>query len=332
MGIYNQYRDGYARESTFGTTAIANAAATTYLWGVLSEKVTHPNPKTKMIYRATGVNAQEVPDTYLWKSIFELTGMYAVGMQNGILLQAVMGYSSTAGPVGGVYTHTISAPTDGSKLDSFTIQHERTGTATNWAVQYLGCKIAGLVLDCNFEKKYLIAKVNWMAKKAIDPGFILNSSPSLPATANIAPYHFGSMSRTFDGNSIDGLTAMELGISPDLTPIFAHTWDAGSYTGQWLYDIIESPRKQYNLTMDVSPDSDDMWDELVSNGNTKNIVFTWTRSTNDYITATLTDCQFTSHEIITPKVGDALVERVECEPRSITFTAKDQIAGAQYGE
>lgn len=333
MGVYTQFKDGYARETVaYGTTAIANAAATTYLWGVISQKAVHPSPRTSILHRSPGVNAQEVPAGALWKKHFDLSGRYTVGMQNAVLLQAVMGYSATTGPVGSVYTHTIAPPTDGSLLDSFTIQHERTGTATAWSVQFLGCKVAALGLYCSFEDRYLMARTDWVAQKATDPGFQLAADPILPATATTAPYHFSNMTRTFDGNAMDGLTSMELTISPDLRAIFTHRWDTGVWTGDWLYQLIESPLKRYELTMDLSPDSDDMWDELVATGNTKDIVFTWTKSTNDYITATLTDCQFTSHEITTPEVGDSLIERVECVPRAISFSVKDTIPGAAYGE
>jgi type VI protein secretion system component Hcp len=99
-----------------------------------------------------------------------------------------------------------------------------------------------------------------------------------------------------------------------------------------LRSLIEGPRKNYKLTMDYHPTSDDLWDELVAQGNTKNVVFTWTRAAADYITATLTDCQVISHEIKTPEVGKALIETVEMEPRSVTFTVSDALAGSAYGE
>ena len=276
------------------------------------------------------MNAQEVPAGYLWKRAFELTGMYPVGLQNGILLWAALGASSTAGA--GPYTHTIGAPTDGSVLPSFTIQHERTGTATAWATQFTGCKVAGLTLTCSEEQKYLIGRVDWIAQKAADPAFVLDNDPTLPPTATTAPYKFAGMTRTYNAAAIDGLVSMELSIMPDLTPIRAHKWDAGTWTGQWLYSLIEAPRKQYRLTMHVVPDSDDMWDDAVSQAATSDIVFKWTKSTNDYIQITCTDCALTFHELDTPEVGDSLVDVVECEPRSLAIEVKDSIAGGYYGE
>ena len=331
---YTEFKDGYAIESsaaggTYGTSTII-AATQTYLWGVVSQKAVHPSPRTSVIYRATGALAQEVPATYLWKRQFDLTGMYAVGLQNGILLWAGMGKSTTAGA--GPYTHTIIAPDDGAQLPSFTIQHERTGTATDWASQFTGCKVANLTLTCGQESKYLIGRMDWIAQKAADPAFVLTNDPILPPTATISPYYFNGMTRTYNGASIDGLVDMELTISPDLTPVFAHKWDAGTWTGQWLHSLIEGTRKQYKLTLHLTPGSDDIWDDSVSQATTSDFVFKWTKSANDYIQITCTDCPIIYHELQTPEVGNTLIDVVECEPRSVTIEVKDMIAGGYYGE
>lgn len=338
---YTEFRDGYLRETTFGSSIITAAADQTYLWGVISQEAVYPSPSTDVIFRATGVHAQEVPDGKLWKGVFHLTsGMYAIILQNAVILQAVMGYSSTAGPVSGVYTHTIAPPTSGSLLPSFTIHHEKTGTATDWATQFMGCKVSNLALGCNWEFPVLHARIDWLAAQAQDPNLdgtnaMLTNDPTLPATATTTHYPFGGMTRTFDGNAIDGLTSMELSINTGLSPIFAHTWDTGTYTGRWADSFVEAPRKDYRLVMRYHPDSDDIWDELIATGNTKNIVFKWAKSTDDYIEATLTDVQVISHEIKTPTSGEALIEEVICEPRQVSFSVKDKIAGdaaGAYGE
>ena len=244
MGTYTQFKDGYAIESssaggTYGTSTIVQATQT-YLWGFISQKAVHPSPRTTIGYRAVGVGTAEVPATYHWKQFFDLQGMYAVGLQNGVPIWAALGGSATAG--GGPYTHTITAATS---LPSFTIQHERTGTATAWSTQFTGCKVAGLTLTCSSEQYYLIGRMDWIARKAEDPAFQLTNDPVLPPTATTAPYKFTGMTRTFNGASIDGLMSMELQIMPDLIPIRAHTWDSGTYTGQWLYNLIASSRRKY---------------------------------------------------------------------------------------
>lgn len=331
MGNYTAFKDGYAIEASYGSTAIANTNATTYLWGVMSQESIHPSPTTTINYRATGVNAYEVPAGEHWKSFFELSGMYGVAMQNGVLCWAAMGASSTTGT--DPYTHTITAPTDGSSLPSFTIQHERTGTATAWATQFLGCKIAGLHLTASFDQRILIAKVDWIAKKALDPGFTLTNDPALPATANTDPYHWGMLSlKTFNGVDMPGLTELDIFISPDFQIERAHTWDTGTYTGQWLRSLIESPRRTYKLTMTLHATNDDIWDDLVATTVTSDFVFKWARGTNDYIQVTLTDCPITRHDLITPEVGKISYSVVEAEPRSISVEVKDSIAGSAYGE
>ncbi len=341
MGNYTAFRDGYLRETTFGSSIITAAADQTYLWGIRSQEAAYPSPSTNVIYRATGVHAQEVPDGELWKGVFHLTsGMYAIILQNGVILQAVMGASTTvdAAPL---YTHTIVPPTDGSLLPSFTIHHEKTGTATDMATQFMGCKVSNLALGCNWEFPVLHARVDWLAAEAQDPNLggtnaMLTNDPALPATATATTYPFGGMTRTFDSNAIDGLTSMELSINPGLSPIFADTWDAGTYTGRWAHSFVESPRKDYRLVMRYHPDSDDLWDELIATGNTKDIVFKWAKSTDDYIEATLTDVQVISHEIKSPDPKKPeLIEEVICEPRQVSFEVKDTIAGdaaGAYGE
>jgi len=274
----------------------------------------------------------EVPATYHWKQFFDLQGMYPVGLQNGVPIWAAMGASSTgAGPP---YTHTITA---GTTVPSFTIYHERTGTATDWVTLFTGCKVAGLTLTCSEEQKYLIGRMDWIAQKAQDPNLdgtnaTLTADPALPATATTDPYKFAGMTRTFNGASIDGLISMELTISPDLSPIRAHKWDSGTYTGQWLYKLLESPRKKYHLKMELSPDSDDLWDSGVASTVTDDVVFKWTKSTNDYIQITCTDCPITYPELTTPEVGTSLVNVYELEPRSLSIEVKDSIAGGAYGE
>lgn len=340
MGNYTEFRDGYLRETTFGTSLITTAGDTTYLWGAISQEAVHPSPRTTINYRATGLNAQEVPAGELWKGVFDLSGMYAVGMQNGVLFEAVLGKSSTTddSPGAGFNTHVITPPDDGSLLSSFTIHHERTGTGTDWATQFLGCKIANLTITCGFEQKYLIGRVDWIAKKAEDPNLdgtnaMLTNDPALPATANTAPYSWNILTRTFDGNDIDGLTYLELSINPDLMANFVHKWDSGTYVGRWADSFIEGSRKRYELTMQYHPDSDDLWDELVATGNTKDIVFKWARhATNDLIEITLSDVQLVHHEVKSPTPGDTLIEEVVCEPRAVSVSVVDKLEGSDYGE
>lgn len=341
--VFTRFKDGYAREgaSTYGTTAIADTNATTYLFGVIGQTAVHPSPTTTIEYRATGVSAQEVPAGELWKGVFELTGMYPVGMQNGVLLQAVMGKSVTQDdtPSAGLYTHTITPPTavDGALplLPSFTIQHERTGTSSDWATQFLGVKVAALTLTCGFERRYLISKVDWIAKKAEKVAFTLTTDPELPTTENEGPFTFTNMTPTWDVDgtpaTIDGLTLMELSISPDFTVERAHTWDSGTYTGQWLRSLMEAPRKKYNLSMTYHPDNSVFFEELIATGNTKKITFKFTRTDTDYILLTLDDCQFKGHEMKTPELGVALSEIVKVEPRTVSFTVVDKITSTHYG-
>lgn len=341
MGVYKYWKDGYARETTSYaeqtagvSDVIPNAAATTYLWGVTCEEAKHPSPKTVMIYNATDVNKQEVTIGNAQKGAAELMGNYAVGMQNGIPIWYVMGGSTTAGG-GPPHTHVVAPPAAVAgvlpQLPSFAVQHERTGTATAWRTQYIGCKLLQLILTCGQDKPFLMGRMDWIAKKAAVVGFALTDNPILPATATEAPYHFNNMTKTFDGNDIAGLTHMEFKISPELTPLRGRTWDGATYTGRQLKQLIEGPRKIYTLTIRYSPTNSTLWEEAIATGNTKDIIFKWTKSADDYIEMTLTDCQLLHHEMVVPVEGE-LMEEVTIEPFGVSFDIRDSIAVAHYGE
>lgn len=341
MGAYTSFKDGYAFETTFGTSTITGAGDSAYLFGAISQKSVHPSPTTTLTYAPTAVNEQEVADGQFFKNRFELMGLYGVGMQNGVLINAVMGGSSTTGPVGGIYTHTIdTASATAGVLDllpSFVIHHERTGTATVWRAQFTGCKATSLTLVCGEDSKFLIGMVEWQAKKAQSVAFSLTNDPALPATANAGAFHFANMTRTYDSVAIDGLKNVELTINPDLAAIYTRRWDTGVDVSRYLKEFTEGTRKKYSLTMDYTPGSQTVWDALLTeysaDADLKDIVLKWSRdSSDDYIQATLTSCQVLQHPVDTPPAGEELLERVVVEPRSITFVVKDKLTGGSYGE
>jgi len=263
-----------------------------------------------------------------------LQGFYGMVLQNGIPIWAAMGASSTASSV-----HTITPTTDGSDLPSFTINHEQEGPATAEEYQFTGCKIDALTLvhDLNPDgPNMLMAQMDWMAMKAQD-GIALTTPPALPPTANSDPYV--NLTRTWDygsGNvAINGLKKVSIIIGNGLQPLYAHSYDGGTYTGQWPWRLHEAKRKEYRIVMDLHPITVErqLWDELISLSNTKELYFKWTRSTNDYIEVTATDCQVTEHELkSTGNNKEELVERVVIEPRALSFSVKDSIDGGYYGE
>lgn len=342
MGSYRECKDGYALETTWGTSAIPNTATQTYLFGLVGfETSEHPSPTTTINYPPTAVNTQEVAAGEPWKGPEDLTGMYPVGVQNGILLWAVMGKSSTAGA--DPYTHTITKAdaTAGvlGLLPSFTLHHERTGTASDWASHYLGCKVARLLLHCSAARSFLIARVDWMAKSAEKAAFTMTNDPVLPPTASASPYLFGNMTRTIYTNvsptspeTIDGLLEMELDINPVLSQLKTASWSAGVYDRSPTV-FLEGERKLYELRLKYSPNTSTLWEELLATSNLKDIVFKWTRSANDYIEITCADCMIRDHTQNTPSEDDTtIVDTVLIEPRSVTIEVKDSIAGGFYGE
>jgi hypothetical protein len=331
---YTQFRDGYKKETTPGTSIITAAGDTTYVFGAVSDESVHPSPVAVTRYTATGVNTKEVGAGLMWKDYYVIMGMYGLIMQNGILCWMAMGKSSTgAGPP---YTHTITPTTDGSAIPSFTINHEQRGSATNEEYQFMGCKVDSLALVHDLENApFLMAKVEMRGLKAQD-GIALTNDPSLPATANTDAYV--NLTRQWDVGgtpvNIDGLQRVEIHIANGLSPIYGKTWDTGTYTGMWPYQLLEAQRKQYKIVMNLHPNTIErrLWDSLISTTTAITSTFTWTRSANDYIKVTAVG-PVVEHELKTPKPGDALIEQVVIEPYDLDIEVKDSIIGTtNYGE
>jgi len=336
---YTAFKDGYAIEATYGTAAITTAGSTAYLPGLISQELRHPNPRWRTHHRAVGVGAYEVPAGAIWKSIESRIGTWQVVLQNGIPLWMAQGGSSTADdtPSAGYYTHTITA----DDLPSFTTYHERTGTGTDWVILYTGCMVGNLTLQCSQETLGLLATIDWVSQNAADPNLdgtnaTLTNDPALPATANTEPYLFSQLTRTWDygsGNvALDGLEDVKLTISPGLQVLMSHYWDSGTNKAHIPRGYYEAPRRDYQLEFIYHPENDDVWDALVSTSNAQEFYLKWTRDTKDYIAITCTDCQVIDHDTITPRTEDTLLERVIFEPRSLSISVVDQIAGGSYGE
>ena len=327
---YTQFRDGYKKEAIFRTSTVTDPAHDCNVFGAVSQESVHPSPVALMRYTPTGYNVKEVGAGLAWKAQFELRGMYGLTMQNGVILWAAMGKSSTAGVV-----HTITPTTDGSKLPSFTINHEQKGSATNEEYQFLGCTIDSLTLVYDLkDAPFLMAKVEWMAAKAQD-GIALTNDPALPATANTNAYT--SFERTWDTGgtpvAITGLQRFEFTVANGLRPVMAHTWDTGTYTGMWAQEFIEATRKQYQVNLYLHPNTIErrMWDSLISTTTAITSTFKFIRSATDYILITVTG-PVVEHQLITPKQGTELIEKVVIEPYAVSIAVSDAIASSAYGE
>lgn len=337
--VFRRWKDSYGREADYGDTALVDTNATGYLFGIVGETADHPTLNATLANRAPSVNKQEVDSGEMWIEILDGLGMYPVGMQNGILLQAVMGGSSTAGA--DPYTHTIGPPAavDGvlPELPSFTIQHERYGSGAAWSSQFLGVKVAALLLTCGFEQKGLISRVDWIPRTQEKVAFQLTNTPDLPPTKNESTYKFVNMTRVWDSLdtalSLDGLEYMEFKISPEFGQERAATWDSGTWTGQYIRSLIESPLKKYELKFRYAPESSVIWEELTAATNgTKSMEFQWTRSANDYIKMTLTRCHVISHPLKSYRPGVSDLLEVTVIPEAVEFEVKDSIAASHYGE
>ena len=319
MGVYTHWTDGYLLEAAYGTSLIAAAGTQTNSIGVLSEDAIHPSPKSEVIYADPGGSTKEAAAGAHWKGPEELRGAYTIVLQNGILLYLAIGSSSSAASV-----HTIT-PTVASAMPSISIQHDLTGTAADWGTQFAGVKALNLELNCTEQDQYLWANVDWVAQSATNIGFISTNTPVLPPTATAAPYLFNSLTATFDGNSFkDGLTDLQVSISPNLK-----VWRDGTRT---IPEPLDGPRMKYILKFKYTPADSTFWDEAATTTTTGDVVLKWTKSANDYIQITFSDCPVTHYEQKSPTVGKPLIEDVMLEPRAISVAVKDAIAASYYGE
>jgi len=330
---YTQFRDGYKKETTPGTSIITGAGDATNVFGAISEESDHPSPVAITRFTATGYNVKEVGAGLMYKDHYIIMGMYGITLQNGIPLWATMGKSSTAGA--DPYTHTITPTTDGTPIPSFTLNHEQKGSATDEEYQFMGCKFDSLALVYDMkDAPFLMAMAEIRGMKAQD-GIDLTNDPSLPATANTNPYT--NLERIWDVGgtpvNIDGLQRVEINIANGINPRYGKTYDGGVYTGYWPFVLLEAKRKEYRITMFLHPNTIErrMWDSLISTDTAITTTFKWTRSTNDYILVTAVG-PVVEHQLVTPKAGDLLLERVVIEPYSISIEVKDSIAGGAYGE
>ncbi len=338
---YSEFKDGYALEGSFkdGTT-LDSADDTAYLLGQLASVNDWPDPVWEVIHTFTGVNAKEVGAGLLFKGRAKMEGMISLMVQNGIPIWLAMG-KHTLGDADPIFTHTLAPTTDGSQLPSIVLQHEEKGSGTDEEYQYQGVKVDSIVLSHDSsiaERDMLMAKIEIKGAFAKDPAFALDNDPALPATANVDPYlsyvRKWNTTNPAAGTSIQGLEKIEIIVANGLTPLYGHSYDTGTYTGQWPYMFIEAQRKAYRINLLMHPDviERQLWDEARLKANTKDAVFKWTRSANDYIKVTALDCQVIHSPKHTPE-GDKLnLEQVTLMPRALSFEVKDSIAGGAYGE
>ena len=327
---YTEFKDGYKKETTPGESIITLVGDITNIFGAVSQQSEHPSPVAITKYIPTGVNTKEVGAGGMWKSHYVIMGMYGLVMQNGVPLWAVMGKSATVGTV-----HTITPTTDGTPVPSFTLNSEQKGSATDEEYQFLGCKFDSLALVHDFENApFLMAMIEIRGLKAQD-GIALTNDPALPATANTDAYV--NLTRTWDVGvggtpvAIDGLQHISINIANGLRPIYGHTYDTGTYTGMWPYELIEAERKEYKITMQLHPNTIErrMWDSLIGSTTAITSTFKWARAADDYIEVTAIG-PVVEHQIITPKTGDELIEQVVIEPYSMSIEVEDALAAGDY--
>jgi hypothetical protein len=333
MGYYDKFKLGYAEEGTYRTSVIDGVGDTAYLMGAFARAAKHPSATYNTIPVGPGFNSLEVAAGMMFESEAELRGHYTIRAQNGIPCWMTMGTSSTAGA--DPYTHTITPYTDGTLLPSFTLNLEEEGTATDEEFQWTGCKVDSMVLSHDAKTaNCLIYEMEWMAGKEAD-GIALTTAPQLPPTANTDAYI--ALERKYDISSanldIDGLQRVDIIIGNGLEPVYSHSTDAGTYTGEWPYMYLEAPMKQYEIQMLLHPSTIEraIWDDKRNHVNTKDYTFKWTRSTNDYIKVTATNCHPVEHEKMTPVAKkESMLVLVRLVPEAISIEVKDSIAGGTY--
>jgi hypothetical protein len=322
---YIHFLDSYALEAIYGTSVITAAGDTTYLLGAIAKNSFHPTPKFRPAYGGQQVGAREPAADSISKQDAVYQGNWTIILQNGVPLYLAMGDSATvAGPP---HVHTITP----ASLPSITVQHDRTGTGTDWGIQYTGVMIARSKLLYNAAVPGLLMNIDWVAQDVADPGFILTSTPALPATATTGGY-YDLVTATYDGNDLDGLREFELSIDPGLKALMAN-WHLGGVDMQHIpVGYVEDYFRRYSLVLKGYWENDDLWDDAINPAATsKDMVFKWQKSADDYIQITMTDVVPMYPETTTPPTGQAY-EKYELTPTQISIEVKDAVAGAAYND
>ena len=333
MSYYTEFQDSLLVEAIYGTSTITTAGDQTYIIGAVSQKAKHPQPQYKAKHAPVAVGEREVGVGGIEKADPVRVGTWIFVMQNGWPLWFAMGASSTAGG-GPPHVHTLTP----GALPSFTVHHERTGSGDDWAAQYTGCVCGNMKVLWDDKVPTLTGVLDWVSQQAQDPNLdgtnaMLSATPVLPPTTTQDPY-LEMVTATFDGNDINNLANFELGINPGLTALTARWLDSGVDMSHVPLAYIENMRRTYTMNLLLHPANDDLWDENVAHGNTKDIVFKFQKSATDYIEFTCSDIQSLYHETTTPDTskGEDLLEPVEIEFRALSIEISDGIAGGFYGE
>ena len=315
------FKDSYGIEAAWGTSVITGAGDTTYLLGVISDKAIHPTPKYSAQYSSSAIGAREPAANSVTKAAAVYQGTWTIILQNGVPLWLAMGDSSTAATV-----HTITP----AYLPSITLQHDREGTGADWGIQYTGVMVSRLKLMDDRKVPGLIAVVDWVAKDSKKPGFVMTSTPALPATATTGPF-FDLVTATWDGNNIDGMKTFEFTIDPGLNALMGQWWLANVDQQHVPIAYVEDFTRKYTLNLTMHPGNSDMWEDAVNPIATpKDMVFKWQKSANDYIKLTMTDVVLLYPETTSP-MGD-LTELYECVHTQVSLEVKDGLAGSAYVE
>lgn len=320
---YTSFQDSYELEANWGVSTIPLASTQTRLLGVIKDRAIHPSPRYSAQYSSSAVGAREPAANGISKNDAVYQGHWTVILQNGIPLWLAMGDSSTAATV-----HTITP----GYLPSITLQSDRKGSGIDWGVQYTGVIVSNFKLMDDRSVPGLVAVIDWVAKDVSDPGFVLSSTPALPTTATTGPF-YDLVTATYDGNDLDGLQDFEFTIDPGLTAMMGQWWLANVDQSHIPIGYVEDFVRRYTLSLRMHPGNDDLWDDGISpTGNTKDMVFKWQKSANDYIQITMTDVQILYPETTTPSAKEGLAEIYECVPTTVQVEVKDAIAGGSYGE
>lgn len=329
---YDAFQDSLLTEDTYGVSKITTAGTATYLIGAVSQRAKHPQAQFKARYAPVSVGAREVDAGGVEKADPVRNGLWTFVIQNGWPLWFAMGKSSTAGS--SPYVHTLTPDV----LPSFTIQHERTGTAPDDAKQYTGCLCGNLKVLWDDKVPSLTGVMDWVSQNQVDPNLdgtnaMLSIAPVLPTTTTQAPYT-SMVTATFDGNDIDNIASFELGINPGLSALTARWLEGGVDMSHVPLAYMEELRRAYSLNLMLNPSSDDLWDEGSAISNTKDMVFKFQKDSDDYIEFTCSAVQVLYPETITPDQsrGEKLLELYEIEFPRLSIEVADEIAGGFYGE
>jgi len=297
----------YKAETTYGTAADCS---------IQLEALQTLTPRTTPNFnRLRCVNFGRTPK-WILGALRERTGSFEVHVQTGRILKACLGsLSSSTGPP---YTHTIS---HSETLPSITLQHaiEDLDLTRTWT----GVKINTWTLAGSDLGTPLTLSCDWIAKDVSTDTW---SNKDTVTTVDTAPFeNKDDVLEIPDDTAYDGaVDSWSLRGVNTLQPI------PDVAGGVETIKYLAEGNVEYELTLNVTPKSKTLYDDLINETEKATVYFLYTRDTNDTLEIQCNNCHIQEGEIEQPADTGPMKQTLTMYPESVTIEIVNDIEGTSF--